>query len=111
MKTGGGGTKSSKKGSTGKNSKRERFSTGEIDRIIELAWEDRSSFEVIDSQFGLKNADVIKLMREEMTSSSFKMWRARTQGRKTKHEALRSPDVKRFKSKNQKVSGRTAKKK
>lgn len=56
-----------------------------IDRIIEMAWEDRTPFDAIFNQFGLREADVIKLMRREMKASSFKMWRARVQGRKTKH--------------------------
>lgn len=60
---------------------------GEIDRIIMMAWEDRTSFDAIRNQFGLSPGDVIKLMRSEMTANSFKMWRRRTQGRVTKHEA------------------------
>ena len=69
----------------------------DIDRIIEMAWEDRTTFEAIEHQFGLKQEDVIKLMRREMKPSSFKMWRQRTKGRSTKHTALRSDDVDRFK--------------
>ena len=56
-----------------------------IDRIIEMAWEDRTSFEAIQYQFGLSEKDVIALMRKEMKSSSFRMWRKRVSGRKTKH--------------------------
>ena len=59
----------------------------DIDRIIMMAWEDRTSFDAIREQFGLSPGDVIKLMRREMKASSFKMWRQRTQGRVTKHEA------------------------
>lgn len=73
------------------------FTPIDIDRIIEMAWEDRTTFEAIELQFGLKQQDVIKLMRKEMKPSSFKMWRERTKGRSTKHEALRSADVDRFK--------------
>jgi len=69
----------------------------DIDRIIEMAWEDRTTFKAIEVQFGLKQQDVIKLMRKEMKPSSFKMWRERTKGRSTKHEALRGEDVDRFK--------------
>ena len=58
-----------------------------IDRIIEMAWEDRTSFEAIQYQFGLSEKDVIALMRKEMKSSSFRMWRKRVYGRKTKHAA------------------------
>ena len=52
----------------------------QIDRVIEMAWEDRTPFDAILMQFGLKEQDVIKLMRREMKLSSFKMWRARVQG-------------------------------
>ncbi len=74
----------------------------EIDRIIEMAWEDRTTFEAIQMQFGLKEQDVITLMRTEMKPSSFKMWRARVQGRKTKHEKLRTFEKGRFKCSRQK---------
>ena len=69
----------------------------EKDRIIEMAWEDRTTFEAIQMQFGLKEQEVIYLMRLEMKPSSFRMWRARVQGRKTKHEKLRTFDEGRFK--------------
>ena len=58
-----------------------------IDRIIEMAWEDRTSFEAIHYQFGLSEKEVIQLMRKEMKPSSFRMWRKRVSGRKTKHAA------------------------
>lgn len=67
------------------------------DRIIEMAWEDRTTFEAIQMQFGLKEQEVIELMRTEMKPSSFRMWRARVQGRKTKHEKLRDFAKGRFK--------------
>jgi uncharacterized protein (TIGR03643 family) len=66
-----------------------------------MAWEDRTPFEAIELQFGLKENDVRQIMQSEMKSSSFKMWRKRVNGRKTKHLSLRSKEVKRFKSKNQ----------
>ncbi len=68
-----------------------------IDRIIEMAWEDRTTFEAIQYQFGLKEQDVINIMRLEMKSRSFKLWRKRVQGRKTKHQKLRTFDSGRFK--------------
>ena len=73
-----------------------------IDRIIEMAWEDRTTFEAIQFQFGLKEQEVINLMRKEMRPSSFKMWRKRVQGRKTKHEKLRVFEKGRFKCSRQK---------
>tara|TARA_B100001741_G_scaffold304652_1_gene295996 strand:+ start:273 stop:542 length:270 start_codon:yes stop_codon:yes gene_type:complete len=70
------------------------------DRIIEMAWEDRTPFEAIEYQFGLKENDVRQIMRTSLKESSFKMWRKRVKGRKTKHE--KTSDSTRFKSKNQK---------
>ena len=61
----------------------------EISRVIEMAWEDRTPFEAIETSFGLTESDVIELMRREMRRSSFKMWRERVTGRKTKHVARR----------------------
>tara|TARA_B100000963_G_scaffold64695_1_gene52696 strand:- start:83 stop:319 length:237 start_codon:yes stop_codon:yes gene_type:complete len=72
----------------------------DIDRIIEMAWEDRTPFEAIEFQFGLKENDVRKIMRTHMKESSFKMWRKRVKGRKTKH--TKTSEAKRFKSQNQK---------
>ena len=66
-----------------------------------MAWEDRTPFEAIELQFGLKENEVREIMRRKMKSSSFKMWRERVSGRKTKHLSLRLKDVNRFKSKNQ----------
>lgn len=65
----------------------------DLSRIIEMAWEDRTPFEAIQREFGLNEAAVIRLMRQNMKPSSFKMWRERVTGRKTKHLQLRSPDV------------------
>jgi uncharacterized protein (TIGR03643 family) len=73
-----------------------------INRVIEMAWEDRTPFEVIEAQFGLKEKDVIALMRHHMKASSFKMWRKRVGDRKTKHAKKRGFEVGRFKSSNQK---------
>ena len=73
-----------------------------IDRVIQMAWEDRTSFDAIQRQFGLAESAVIRLMRSTMKASSFKLWRTRVTGRKTKHQALRGAEVKRFKSSDQK---------
>jgi uncharacterized protein (TIGR03643 family) len=72
----------------------------DIDRIIEMAWEDRTPFEAIEFQFGLKENDVRKVMRTHLKLSSFKLWRERVKGRKTKHS--KTSESNRFKSKNQK---------
>jgi uncharacterized protein (TIGR03643 family) len=77
------------------------FSLEDISRIIEMAWDDRTPFEAIEIQFGLKENEMREIMRRKMKSSSFKMWRKRVGGRKTKHLSLRSKEVSRFRSKNQ----------
>lgn len=74
-----------------------------IDRIIEMAWEDRTAFEAIEEQFGLQEKQVIALMRREMKASSFQMWRKRVTGRKSKHLQRREFVAGRFKSDNQKT--------
>jgi|UniRef100_UPI00404ACD84 uncharacterized protein (TIGR03643 family) len=74
----------------------------QIDRIIEMAWEDRTPFEAITYQFQLSEQEVIELMRKEMKQSSFKMWRKRVQGRATKHQKLRVFSEGRFKCSRQK---------
>ncbi|PSB07350.1 TIGR03643 family protein [Pleurocapsa sp. CCALA 161] len=73
-----------------------------IDRIVEMAWEDRTPFAAIEAQFGLKEQAVITLMRQEMKHSSFKMWRKRVTGRKTKHLVKRDFVEGRFRCKEQK---------
>ncbi len=75
----------------------------DIDRIIEMAWEDRTPFDAIEAQFGLSEQDVITVMRREMKPSSWRMWRARVQGRATKHTALSDVDDARFKSNQQRA--------
>ncbi len=72
------------------------------DRIIEMAWEDRTPFEAIETQFGLTEKQVISIMRRFMQPSSFRMWRKRVTGRKTKHQHKRDFALGRFKSANQK---------
>ena len=60
-----------------------------ISRIVEMAWEDRTAFEAIEAQFGLNESAVVALMRRQMKPSSFRMWRKRVAGRRTKHALLR----------------------
>jgi uncharacterized protein (TIGR03643 family) len=76
----------------------------DIDRVIEMAWEDRTPFEAIDIQFGLSEADTIKLMRTELKRNSFNLWRQRVNsGVSQKHLAKRSADISRFKCSRQKT--------
>ncbi len=75
----------------------------DIDRIIGMAWEDRTPFEAIEFQFEVTEAEVIKLMQREMHPKNFRKWRARVSGRKTKHAKLRDDDVLRFKSRQQRT--------
>ena len=67
------------------------LNAADTSRAIEMAWEDRTPFEAIKTQFGLDEAAVIALMRQQLKPKSFRLWRDRVQGRKTKHAALRPP--------------------
>ena len=76
----------------------------DIDRIIEMAWEDRTPFEAIKIQFDLTEANVITLMRKELKRSSFNLWRKRVNsGVSQKHAQKRNPDISRFKCSLQKT--------
>ena len=79
------------------------LSPTDIDRVIEMAWEDRTPFDAIETQFGLSEQDVITMMRREMKPASWRMWRERVQGRLTKHAALSGVDDARFKADRQRV--------
>lgn len=71
----------------------------EVDRIIEMAWEDRTPFEAIEYQFGMKEKEVIVLMRKHLKASSFKLWRKRVnEGISQKHAFKRNQNITRFKS-------------
>lgn len=78
------------------------ITAAETDRVIQMAWVDRTPFDAILVQFGLTPGEVIKLMRTELKPSSFRLWRARTAGRKTKHMALRGYSFGRFRCPDQK---------
>lgn len=85
---------------------KKEFTERELDRIIEMAWEDRTPFDAITFQFGISEQETITIMRREMKPSSFRMWRKRVQGRSTKHAKLRTGNVNRFKCSRQKnISG------
>jgi uncharacterized protein (TIGR03643 family) len=79
--------------------------TPDESRIVEMAWEDRTSFDAIERLYGLGEAQVIELMRRAMKRSSFKMWRERVTGRATKHDALRSDEVTRHKASHRRHTG------
>lgn len=64
-------------------------------RIIEMAWEDRTPFEAIEYSYGLSEAEVIKLMRDQLKPGAFRAWRKRVSGRNTKHLRRRSASVQR----------------
>jgi uncharacterized protein (TIGR03643 family) len=76
---------------------KKELSLRDIDRIIEMGWEDRTPYDAISMQFGLKEQEVITIMRNNMKPNSFKLWRKRVQGRKTKHLKKRDDEVGRFK--------------
>lgn len=71
------------------------LSEEDASRVIEMAWEDRTPFEAIKVQFGLRESDVIEFMRRALKPSSFRLWRKRVTGRNTKHVKLRSPEISR----------------
>jgi uncharacterized protein (TIGR03643 family) len=73
------------------------FTDVDIDRIIEMAWEDRTPFDAIEFQFGLREADVKDLMKKNLKLGSYKLWRKRVHNCNTKHVAKRSTDINRFK--------------
>ncbi len=76
----------------------------DIDRIIEMAWEDRTPFEAIKVQFGYSEGDVIALMRRELKRSSFDLWRKRVNsGVSQKHAQKRNEEISRFKCSRQKT--------
>lgn len=69
------------------------LSEADISAVIQLAWEDRTSFETIEQRLGVCEAEVIRIMRQELKSGSFQLWRKRMKGRVTKHRALRDPEM------------------
>ena len=79
------------------------FSDADLDRIIQMAWADRTTFDAIQSQFGLTPGETIKLMRAQLKPSSFRLWRRRTVGRKTKHVEKRGYAFGRFRCPSQRV--------
>ena len=83
------------------------FTERQLDRIIEMAWEDRTPFEAIDFQFSLPEKEVIKIMRSHLKENSFKRWRKRVNsGISQKHLKKRNPDIARFKcSRQRSISG------
>ena len=77
---------------------KKNFSVEQIDRIIEMAWEDRTPFEAIAFQFGISEAEIIAIMRTELKRSSFNLWRKRVNsGVSQKHLKKRNPEIERFK--------------
>ena len=78
----------------------------DADRIVEMAWEDRTPFDAIEAQFGVPESEVIRLMRQQLKPSSWRRWRERVQGRSTKHQQKRDFVESRFKSTRQRsISG------
>ncbi|WP_266366368.1 TIGR03643 family protein [Tellurirhabdus rosea] len=80
-----------------------KLTDSDVDRIIEMAWEDRTPFDAIEAQFGLTEAEVIALMRRELKPASWRRWRERVQGRATKHRTLSAVDDARFRSSRQRA--------
>ncbi len=80
-----------------------KLSDDEINRIIEMAWEDRTPFDAITFQFGIKEDEVKALMKNSLKFSSYKLWRKRVENCKTKHAKKRVSTINRFKSKAQRT--------
>ena len=79
-----------------------RFSDEDLDRIIEMAWEDRTPFDAIEIQFGVSEGEVIRIMRQTLKPSSFRLWRKRVNsGVSQKHLATRNPEIERYRSSRQ----------
>ena len=85
------------------NTLRTKLDDMAIDRIIEMAWEDRTPFDAIQFQFGLAEADLKVLMKQTLKFSSYKLWRKRVENCKTKHLAKRVKGIDRFKCKMQRA--------
>jgi uncharacterized protein (TIGR03643 family) len=81
------------------------FTVVQKDRIIQMAWEDRTPFDALRLQFGLTPGEVVDFMRANSLPSSFRMWRKRMKGRATKHARRRDPSVQRFKCSRQRDTG------
>jgi len=77
------------------------FSDSDIDRIIQMCWEDRTPFDAIKNQFEISEKEIISIMRNNLKKKSFLNWRKRVDNRKTKHQLLSIPQKNRFKSKSQ----------
>ncbi len=82
------------------------LSLADIDRIIEMAWEDRTPFDAITYQFGLRESDVRKLMKAQLKFRNYQKWRSRVEACATKHTATRSEEISRFKCSRQRVISR-----
>lgn len=76
---------------------KKELSINDIDRIIEMAWEDRTTFDAIKIQFGLSENEVKAVMKKHLKFSSYKLWRERASSCKTKHAKTRNPSINRFK--------------
>ena len=68
----------------------ENIDLEDTNRIIEMAWEDRTTFEVIEQEFSINHGELLAIMRNNLKPSSFRLWRKRVNGRKTKHGAVRN---------------------
>ena len=79
------------------------MNNSDISRIVEMAWEDRTPFEAIQAAYGMSEAQVVQLMRRELKPSSFRMWRKRVSGRRTKHRSMRGYTVGTFRCPTQKM--------
>lgn len=88
------------------------LSPADQDRLVRMGWEDRTTFDAIEVQFGLSPNDFVRFMRTQLDRSAFVLWRKRVheQGH-LKNEKTRGFKTTRFKSTRQSVDGVTKGKK
>ena len=75
--------------------KKPSLSEGDLSRLIEMAWEDRTPFEAILKNFHVDESSLMRIMQENLKPSSYRLWRKRVKEKSSKHLKLRSPDIKR----------------
>lgn len=85
-----------------------KLSPDEMDRLVRMGWEDRTTFEAIEFQFGISPNTFVKFMRTQLDSKSFNRWRKRIhhQGH-LKNQKTRGFKTTRFKCSRQSVDGLT----
>lgn len=83
------------------------LSEDDKDRLVRMGWEDRTTFDAIEVQFGLTPNDFVRFMRTQLDRKTYDRWRKRaTQQGHLKHEKKRGFTTTRFKSSRQAIDGK-----